>query len=335
MGTALVNGTVTSSECVTNFDNAGWVMGASSNLWHAGNLTRPKYWAASVAPVLDLLQSAFNVSQPDEQLDISAVPNPFYLVASPAANLTYPDAEETQLRLVDAGMDGEIVPLAPLAVPAREVDLIIVADGSADAIDNTPTGHSLVATVARNALLPSGTYDLPPLPKTTNTFVAQELNLHPTFFGCNGTAASLHSQPANASYPLMVYLPNYDPAGTTDISTVQTAYSRKAAEAFLDAAVGVASGGRRSGKGTADAAWATCLACAVVERSRGKVGVDRTAACDECFQRYCWGEVESKQSEGLVRPAPTVEKRGGGEAAQAGGFERHRRSQLRATGHDQ
>lgn len=317
LGTTLVDGQVVSGECVTNYDNAGWVMGASSDLFHALNLTRPEYWRTAVQPVVNLIDHAFNLTQRHQQLDVSAVPNPFFAVTSPNASLSYPDQHETQLRLVDGGLDGEVIPISALGVPARNLDLIIVADGSADTIENTPAGGSIAATVARIALLPSGTYNLPPLPKTTNTFVAQGLNKRPTLFGCNGTAPKLDSQRANASYPLMVYLPNYDPTGTTDTGTFQTAYSSWEMEGFLDAGVAIAGRGIRSSRGEADATWPTCLACAVVERSRGKVGVDRTDECSECFSRYCWSEVEAKTWEGLVKPATTIAKRGTGGKAQS------------------
>lgn len=59
-------------------------------------------------------------------MDVTAVPNPF--IGLNAA--TYEDTASTQLRLVDGGLTGAVSPLAPLAVAARDIDLIIVVDAS-------------------------------------------------------------------------------------------------------------------------------------------------------------------------------------------------------------
>ena len=61
---------------------------------------------------------------------------------------------------------------------------------------------------------------------------------------------------------------------------------------FLDTAVDIATRGR-SGNSTE---WTTCLACAVVERTRGREGVDRTPTCNTCFAQYCWDGTEAGAS---------------------------------------
>ena len=57
-------------------------------------------------------------------MDVTAVPNPFLGLNA----ATYEDTAATQLRLVDGGLTGAVSPLAPLAVAARDVDLIVVID---------------------------------------------------------------------------------------------------------------------------------------------------------------------------------------------------------------
>lgn len=72
---------------------------------------------------------------------------------------------------------------------------------TADSLYHRPEGASMVATNDRTATLPNGAVSLPPLPKTTDTYIAQGLNLRPTFFGCDGTPAKLSGKPAPATYP--------------------------------------------------------------------------------------------------------------------------------------
>lgn len=307
LGTALSGGKVVGGRRAHGFDNAGWVMGCSSNLFHEYNVTYPALWNSTIGPTVDLINATFGAGQPGQELDVSAVANPFHGIKSEWKGRTYPDVDESQLRLVDGGLDDEVVPLAPLAVPARGLDLIIIADATADSTTQQPTGGSIAATAARISLFPSKSFNLPPLPKTSDTFIAQGLNTRPTFFGCHATPAKLGGKPVTkAAHPLVVYMPNYDPTGVTNTSTLQTSYQRNQTVAFLDAAVQVGTNGILTEGGKADGEWATCMACAVVERARGKAGVDRTEACGHCFERYCWNGVEA-----MVGNA-TVVKRGGG-----------------------
>lgn len=294
LGTFMKNGKVDGGKCASGFDNAAFVIGASANLFHEYNVSAPAVFEGGIEPVIELINATVGY-QAGLELDTSAVPNPFHKIKSVVKGLSYPDEDQAQLRLVDGGLDDEVDPVTPLAAPARGVELIIVADAVADTSEHKPDGASLTAFLTRQSYFPDGTASHPPLPKTTDTFIAQGLNTRPTFFGCNATPAKLHGkkQRAGAAYPFMVYLPNYDPTGVTNQSTAVTTYSRDLATSFLNAADQIGHNGILSATGEADAAWATCMACAVVERARGKAGVDRTADCGECFERYCWSEVEA------------------------------------------
>jgi hypothetical protein len=65
--------------------------------------------------------------------------------------------------------DGEVDPIPPLAVPARKVDIMIVAASSADQM-NRPDGTSMVATALRMSYLPAGADNLPPLPLSSESY---------------------------------------------------------------------------------------------------------------------------------------------------------------------
>jgi len=62
--------------------------------------------------------------EPKVEYDVASWPNPFYGVA-PA---TFIDSAQTNLNLVDGGEDGEVIPLQPLLVKARGVDVIFAID---------------------------------------------------------------------------------------------------------------------------------------------------------------------------------------------------------------
>lgn len=93
-----------------------------------------------------------------------------------------------------------------------------------------------------------------------------------------------HSVPFNS---------NYETTGVTNTSTSQLVYSPAAAQKFMDTSFAIATRGIPTANGTSDPLWPTCLACTVVERVRGRNGVDMTPACGACFSRYCWSGVES------------------------------------------
>lgn len=98
---------------------------------------------------------------------------------------------------------------------------------------------------------------------------------------------------------MIIYLPNTDPTGTTNTTTGQLVYPNAQASKILDTSFALTTRGIPT-NGTSDAQWPTCLACAVVERTRGTKGVDRTPACESCFGRYCWDETEWVEEKGKV-----------------------------------
>lgn len=79
--------------------------------------------------------------EPGINLYAAAVPNPF-LNVSPH---TYLDSKQPVIQLVDGGEDGEVVPIQPLLVRARGVDVIIAIDAVRIPWPNlSPTSCSLL-----------------------------------------------------------------------------------------------------------------------------------------------------------------------------------------------
>lgn len=129
LGTTVVNGSaVNSSACVNGFDQAAFVTGTSSNLFVLYNITAAALAASPVGPFFQLINTTFGASMPQQQLDISAYPNPFFGLGTNLTRYGYLDSDETELRLLDGGLDGAVTPYQPLLVPARQTDVIIGID---------------------------------------------------------------------------------------------------------------------------------------------------------------------------------------------------------------
>ena len=131
----------------------------------------------------------------------------------------------------------------------------------------------------------SSTYDFPPVPSDTATWLADGVTTHPTFFGCNS------SDPV----PLLIYLPNgaapLGQAPVTNISTLALGLEPELIEAVLSQTFDLTTQGiatETNGEWDKDPEWPACLACAVVDRSRARAEVERSGLCETCLQRYCW-----------------------------------------------
>lgn len=279
-------GTTNTSSCVTNFDQASFLSGASSELFNEFNITLQTLLSSSIGPVISLLNSTLPEDDSVVELDVTMIPNPFFGVA----NTTFPQSNQTFLRLVDGGEDGEVIPLQPLLVKAREIDVILAIDGTND-INNYAAGSSLVASQNRTSFFPSA-YSFPQVPTDINTFVDQNLTHHPTFFGCN----------ESAPVPLLIYIANgAAPPGLppiTNVSTSTSSFSPSDAQAILDESFVIATQGFPNGSQKTDAEWPACLACAVVDRVRAKQNIERSGICSDCFARYCWNATQNTLSNG-------------------------------------
>ena len=86
-------------------------------------------------PVLWMLATARTCVPPLAVIECALIlPQPFMGI-NPGV---YQDFNSTSLSLVDGGEDREVVPLAPLLVKARNLDVIVAIDASSDDSDNWP-----------------------------------------------------------------------------------------------------------------------------------------------------------------------------------------------------
>ncbi|KDQ53832.1 hypothetical protein JAAARDRAFT_80462 [Jaapia argillacea MUCL 33604] len=266
-------GTTNESVCVTGFEQAGFVIGTSNDWFAQLNSSLSAVMAGAGWPWIEIVNGSY--PQPEVSMDVGLYPNPFHGVNSGE----FVDSEETYLKLTDGGNDGESIPLQPLLVRARGLDLIIAVDANGDNTENWSEGTSLVNAQTRANMYPAA-YPFPAVPTNTSVFVAEGLALHPTFFGCD-----------NTSTPLIIYMADGGPApgqpavtNTTGDTFNETFAQAVLAQTFVLATQGLPANSSEM----VDPEYPACLACAVVDRTRAKEGIERSGVCSSCFTRYCW-----------------------------------------------
>ncbi|TFK49593.1 lysophospholipase [Heliocybe sulcata] len=264
-------GTTNASVCVTGFEQASFVMASSSD-YNAMFNSSPAAINATAGQWISLVNNS--LPQPGVQLDVALWPNPF----QGRGNGSFTEVNETLLSLVDGGTDGQGLPLQPFLVKARNVDVLIAVDVNAE-VNNYATGDSFTQSGTRAALFP-GIYSFPPIPASNATFVAQNLTLHPTFFGC-GTPET----------PLIVYIANGGPPkGQVAVTNASTdTYTESLIQGILAQTFDMTTQGFPADPTAArDPEWAACLACAIADRERERLGIARQGVCETCMARYCW-----------------------------------------------
>ncbi|MBW0470099.1 hypothetical protein O181_009814 [Austropuccinia psidii MF-1] len=266
-------------ECTMDFDNAGFMMGISSNLFPAYKKILQSYlnWAISFGKYI-----------PKSMTGI--IPNPFLGLGSSE----YHEKDAQELNLVDGGFGYEIIPYAPLIVRARNVETIVAFDGTGDS-HNFANGSSIIQTSKRAALYPSS-YKFPQVPQNVSTYTSEGLVNHPTFFGCD----------EKVDVPLLIWIANSPPLDgsipLTNTSTIQLTYPPNETSAMMNQALKTSYRGFPSqemiqNNQFQDPLWPLCLSCAIVERSRQKLGKRREGLCEECFKRYCWRHSKAEKIE--------------------------------------
>ncbi|KAH7243748.1 lysophospholipase catalytic domain-containing protein [Fusarium solani] len=267
VGSDFENGTIKrDGECTAGVDNAGFVMGTSSSLFNQAFLQIGK-----AENVPEFLFEAINNTLADigeENRDIASWLNPFYKY-NPRNNS---NADSTALTLVDGGEDLQNIPLHPLILSDRQVDVIFAVDGSADTETRWPNGTALVATYQRSKEgVSTQNSEFPKVPDQ-NTFINLGLNKRPTFFGCDtDTNSSLG--------PLIVYLPNAPYTYQSNFTTFDLEYNSN---------------------------WPACVGCAVLARSLVRTGTDMPSKCVDCFERYCWNGTTNSTTPGIYEPEQII-----------------------------
>jgi lysophospholipase len=265
LGTSMRNGKPTSWLCTENYDNLGYILGTSSNLFNdlCGSLPEPANSTTDLTTtIVKILDYVHEVTFADET---ATYRNPFYEYVSSTAtrNPANDVPAQENLSLVDGGEALQNNPIFPFLQPARNIDVMIVNDNSADTSNNFPNGSEILTTYVQ-----SFNHNLSRMPfiPSVETFIAEGLNQRATFFGCNDT-----------SKVTIVYLPNYNYTFASNVATTQLEYPKTETAAMIANGVEVATQGGREG-------WGTCLGCALMMKTAQAL----PSECATCFEEYCY-----------------------------------------------
>ncbi|RPA71949.1 hypothetical protein BJ508DRAFT_381808 [Ascobolus immersus RN42] len=311
LGTEMKNGKPKDDKkCITRFDSMDYIVGTSSNFFNRAFAEQVRN--ANTSQVgsklsgiegksserVDRFKKQILGDTDDASQTYAPYPNPFQGY-EPSRN---PTAKQTMLDLVDGGTDGENIPLIPLLQPARALDFILAIDASADTATNWPNGSSLIETASRirNNDTYAGTIHMPAVPTSAEIFIREGLNRRPTFFGCDETGGAL-----------IAYLPNNPVSYYTNFSTLtsnvtyeeQEDFYRNGRQSILTPLTPESAkpGAKGGPKLVRQEEFAKCLACAVVQRSKQRQGVEVGKECQKCFDMWCWRENNQTQSQTLGR----------------------------------
>lgn len=293
IGTNVSNGVPLTSQCVTGFDNGGFMLGTSSSLFNQFMLQVGAFLKGLlydvVYGILDLVDKA--------NVDIAIYqPNPFANV--PGADTI---GSATYLALVDGGEDNQNVPFYPLQQPNRAVDVIFAYDNSADTDYNWPNGSSIMTTYTRQ-FSSQGNHTIFPSSPDTTSFVNLGLNSRPAFFGCYASNFTTLREQTGADEddvpPVIVYTSNAPYSYYSNTSTFKLEYSTKETQAMIQNGYNTAT----QANGTIDAEWGACVGCAIVQREFERRGLEQTDQCKKCFDKYCWDGSLSTTLKGVYQP---------------------------------
>lgn len=302
LGSNFTDGSISKNgHCVRGFDQLSFILGTSSSLFNTVLITDfPDSVPDFVTDAIKGLWSGVD----DDNNDIAQYrPNPFRGFNSDASLVS----DQEELSLVDGGLDGQNIPLNPVIQPARGVDVVFAVDASADTENNWPNGTALRATYDRAGTDQANGTTFPPVPDA-NTFINLELNLRPSFFGCD---AKNFSDSDNLP-PLVVYVPNAPYSHFSNISTFDRSHELDVRDGIIQNGFDIAT----QGSGELDNEWPTCAACAVLSRSFHRTETDPPKACQDCFDKYCWdGTIDDKEVKSFV---PDLQHENAGEHENAG-----------------
>ena len=239
--------------CVENYDNLGYILGTSSSKFQeeCGG-SSIQFITSTLAP---LLAVAHNSSRRDLY---SPFRNPFY--NSSGSPLV---ASQPELFLVDGGQANQNNPLWPFLQPARETDVVIVNDNSADTDNNYPNGTELYHTYVQAKA--AGLTRMPVIPPVSE-FVNKGLHERATFFGCNSRKELT-----------IIYLPNVNYTFDSGQPSSRFEYTFNDTNSMIEAGAQIA---LQHG----DPQWPRCLACAIVSKSARRM----PSQCQACLKKYCY-----------------------------------------------
>ncbi|KAI7945553.1 hypothetical protein MJO29_011941 [Puccinia striiformis f. sp. tritici] len=258
--------------CVRGYDNAGFIMGMSSNIYSM--IDSPNDHKPIALKIIEKLTDDDNFE--------GKVPNTFQNMGQESTDGSpgFQDNSRDEILMADCGFINESIPIYSLLQPERKIDAIIAVDASTDGKEMDPTllrypnGTALFSSYSRTLLPLYQGRHMPKIPSSVNgSFTQLGYHRRPTFFGCNDFKG-----------PLIIYLPNYYAVGETNQPTSKTTFTPEEIEVFYENGFAIAT---QNAGPTKNLGWPACLACALIDRQVLRNSASRTAECQACFQRYC------------------------------------------------
>jgi lysophospholipase len=280
LGSSLSKGVSSTGTCTSGFDNLGFVLGTSSNVFNdlaavysSLSATMDTVCKASLGVTdssgLGEAIAALETIFPSITEGLASVldalyalyPNPFYNLAS-ASEVS---SQET-LHMVDGGESGQTSPIFPHLIPSRNVSLVIVNDNNGDTGSSLPSYPN--GTAIYDSYLAAKAAGLTRMPKVPSpaSYLTNYTSGNPIFFGCK-----------NASVVTLVWLPNTAVTYESGIATFELQYTSELSAAMVE-------NGNAMISRNNSAAWATCLGCAILDA--GSLAVP--SSCNACFEQYCY-----------------------------------------------
>ncbi|KLO18926.1 FabD/lysophospholipase-like protein, partial [Schizopora paradoxa] len=316
-GTALSSGApLDSNRCVEGYDSAAFTLGSvvtAINLWIIENLTDgidgqfakrdvkgtktsstfipyptnaaqlgEERTANASTAFVEMLPLLFELmgNPPFESALYGLWPNPFIGFNASSESLQ----KQSELMLVDGSEVGQENPIVPLIQPARNLDFIIVSDGSGSELSSgwmNGTNFLNTDTWAKGNNLP-----FPKLPDV-NTMLNLKFTTFPTFFGCN-----------EPDVPLLLYVADFPYTSFNNFSFLDDFPSGQE-QIIMSNALSTIS--QDSDRLTAN--WTSCLACGTVLRSLQKLDMKVPEFCETCFKDHCWQGNSANSAPSFLQPS--------------------------------
>ncbi len=279
LGSSLSNGVPTESTCVNGFDNLGFVLGTSSNvfndiaaLYSSLSSTMTTLCDASLGEsgntelgeAIVALEAIFPsiATGLTDILDLlyALYPNPFYNLTSASQVSSLPT-----LHMVDGGESGQTSPIFPHLLPGRNISLVIVNDNNGDTDSSLPNGTAIYDSYL--ASQSAGLSRMPVIPSPAS-YLSNYTSGAPIFFGCQ-----------NPDVVTLVWVPNTNITYASGIATFEFHVAAGVSDAM------VANGNAVISRDNS-AEWAVCLGCAILDAG----GLSVPSSCEACFEEYCYVE---------------------------------------------
>lgn len=261
------------SRCVQGYDDIGFITATSSSIF---NNVLIYIWQLTTQSSREAITAVKNIMGifglggdkfDNKNLSPSSLgslntdyavyqPNPFFEYPGIKNELTNRD----YLYLVDGGEDGENIPLRPLIVTERDLDIIFVIDSSSDEL-NYANGTKL-----RNVLLKleneGKRYPFPEL---------GELPKHPIALGCD-----------EPTLPIIFYHPNAERSYSSNTSTFKITYNEAEIAGMLQNGQDIFSMGSNN-------LHINCVGCLIAKRRMDQVENSKIPQiCEQCYGKYCY-----------------------------------------------